>query len=336
MKHWIYLSVFALFLGLMPQEAQAQGFLKRARERAEKKLKQRADKAVDETVDKSLDNAEDAVTGNKKTTSKSATTDKTKTTQSNDKTAKTSRAAASSKSKAAADSRLNDADAVLDAYFTALGGKDKLEKINNMYISRSSSLKANSTSKKFVIDEEHIILQGQKYRTLTSMNGSEIPTTFDGKQYFSDGKVSELTAAEIKEKQAVATYPTELGLMNHGYKFVFSGAASLRQGKAYKVVAENSDQTERYEFFYDMETGLKVQEIHNSKSTVEEGVSGISSQSRTVSRQETTVYSDYKEVNGIQVSYKQEKELKGYPIECTVKDVKFDIDLPAETFEIEK
>lgn len=192
MKHWIYLSVFALFLGLMPQQAQAQGFLKRAKERAEKKLKQRADKAVDKTVDKSLDNAEDAVTGKKKKKSSSKTTDKSSSTKKGSNTATTSSSAASSKRKKELDSRLNSAEDVMDAYFMALGGKDKLEKLNNIYIKASASMAGRK------LGEERIMKQGEKYRTLTTMSGNEIPETFDGKQHFSDGVVSELDAENLK------------------------------------------------------------------------------------------------------------------------------------------
>lgn len=322
MKHWIYLSVFALFLGLMPQEAQAQGFLKRARERAEKKLKQRADKAVDKTVDKSLDNAEDAVTGKKKKKkSSSKTTDKSSNAKKRSTNAAASSSAASSKRKKELDSRLSSAEEVMDAYFNALGGQAKLEKLNNIYIKASASMAGRE------LGEERIMLQGQKYRTLTTMSGNEIPETFDGKQHFSDGKVSALDAENLKKQQLLATYPAELAMQKQGYSFEFLGIDNVQGKKCYKVRSENAEKTENYQLFFDMETGLKVQQIHNYMQATP-GTKGVN-------RQQVAVYSNYKEVEGVQVPYTEKRALRGYEIKYNVEAVQFNIDLPAETFEIE-
>lgn len=305
MKYLMSLAFCAFLSGIIPTQIQAQNLLQRAKARTEKKLKKRANKTVDKAVDKGFEQTE-----------KAAST----STASERNTAKTSSKSATAKAPKV------DAQSILEAYFAALGGKEQLKNIRTMYISASSSLSAN-TGRAFVIEEEKVSLQGQKYRSVTSMNGKELETLFDGTRYVSEGQTETLDAASKAKQQLIATYPAELAMQQQGYAFKLAGSAQVQGKKTYKIVAENADKSERYQLFYAIDTGLKVQEIHTYMQTTQRG--------QKVKQMKVIVYHDYKAVDGIQVSHRQTQELKGMPINYEIKDVQFNLDLPSESFIIE-
>ncbi|MHA7056629.1 M16 family metallopeptidase [Aquimarina sp. M1] len=166
------------------------------------------------------------------------------------------------------------AQSVLDTYFKAIGGKDKLEAVSSTFTTAEASMGGATL--------QMVTKVTSKNQSLTNIlfGGNSVnKNVFDGAQGYVvvQGQKVTYTEAQIADAKR-ETHPFS-GLKNKDAKL--EGIEPYDGGKAYKLAM-----SEKRTSFFDTETGLKVKDI----VIQEQGGQKIPS---------TISYSNYKEVNGI-------------------------------------
>ena len=172
-----------------------------------------------------------------------------------------------------------DANAVLTKYLDAIGGKDKVSKINSVIL----KYEAEAMGSKILTEEKRT---ADKYAQVTSMNGSPMMSVVakDSEMYMKQGgqKIPMPQAMLDDLKPSMGVFP-EIGFMASG-KAKLAGIEKVNDKDAYKIEVPGSSVS--VTSFYDVETGYKVKEV---------SVINIMGQTQT----SETEFSDYKEVEGI-------------------------------------
>jgi hypothetical protein len=179
------------------------------------------------------------------------------------------------------------ATTVLKKYFAAIGGEEKMKKVQDMELVYGANMQGAALD--IVIKKK----APNKFKQTVTFNSNMVVSkqVFDGTK----GKASnmqgseDITGKELDDvKLSSAMFP-EMEYEKIGSK-VSLKAIEIRNGKqAYKLIIEfpwGNKQTE----YYDVESGLKV-----AKIKTQDGPQGSSTQ--------TTEFSDYKEVSGIKIPY---------------------------------
>ncbi|MDT0559656.1 insulinase family protein [Ichthyenterobacterium sp. W332] len=172
-----------------------------------------------------------------------------------------------------------DANAVLNKYIDAIGGKDKISKISSVIL----KYEAEAMGAKVLIEEKRT---SDKFAQVTSMNGSPMMSVVakDKEMYMKQGgqKIPMPQAMLDDIKPSLGVIP-ELGFMASG-KAKLIGIEKVNDKDAYKIEVPGS--TMAVTSFYDVETGLKVKEV---------SVINVMGQTQT----QESEFSDYKVVEGI-------------------------------------
>ncbi|MFD2563277.1 M16 family metallopeptidase [Aquimarina rubra] len=166
------------------------------------------------------------------------------------------------------------AQSVLDTYFKAIGGKDKLEAVQSTFTTAEASMGGATL--------QMITKVTSKNQSLTNIlfGGNSVnKNVFDGTKGYvmAQGQKIDYTEAQITDAKK-EIYPFS-GLNNKDAKL--EGIEPYEGGKAYKL-----KMSEKRTSFFDTETGLKVKDV----VIQEQGGQKVSS---------TVAYSNYKEANGI-------------------------------------
>lgn len=188
-----------------------------------------------------------------------------------------------------------DASKVLSAYIDAIGGKEKLDQVNSVYITAEAELQPgvmmNLEMKKTV--------KNQSFQQITVMGQSQKQVLDGNAGYsFAQGQRKDMTEDEIKEAQIESSPFPEVNYLNGGV--TLEKIEKVDGQNAYKINV--GDDTAIY---YSVDTGLKIMEV----KTTEAGAS-------------TTYYSDYKEVAGVQFPFKVGRTFGPRKFDFLVKEVK--------------
>lgn len=166
------------------------------------------------------------------------------------------------------------AQSVFDAYFKAIGGKDKLEAVTSTFTTAQASMGGATL--------DMILKVTSKSQTLSNIlfGGNSVnKNVFDGTKGYvmAQGQKIDYTEAQIADAKKDSHPFSEL----KNTDATLEGIEPYENGKAYKVKISDKKTS-----FFDTETGLKVKDI----VIQEQGGQKIPS---------TVGYSNYKEVNGI-------------------------------------
>ncbi|MGY3792170.1 M16 family metallopeptidase [Aquimarina sp. 433] len=166
------------------------------------------------------------------------------------------------------------AQSVFDAYFKAIGGKDKLEAVTSTFTTAQASMGGATL--------DMILKVTSKSQTLSNIlfGGNSVnKNVFDGTKGYvmAQGQKIDYTEAQIADAKKDSHPFSEL----KNTDATLEGIEPYENGKAYKVKISDKKTS-----FFDTETGLKIKDI----VIQEQGGQKISS---------TVGYSNYKEVNGI-------------------------------------
>lgn len=210
---------------------------------------------------------------------------------------------------------------VVENYLAAIGGREKLEAVQDITFNMSTSVQGMAMQMTMQRKAPNKMLMK------VEMNGMIVnETRFDGEQ----GMVSAMGQQEKLEgedaqkslgRQAML-FP-ELEYKKKKYELVLDGIEQLEDGKAYRILATAPDGSKSTHYF-DVQTGLKVKSI-----ITQEGPQGTA----TVSN----VMADYKEVEGIRVPY--ELTTAGgapFPITLKVESVEVNSGLSDDIFKVEE
>ncbi|WP_299604999.1 pitrilysin family protein [uncultured Aquimarina sp.] len=166
------------------------------------------------------------------------------------------------------------AQSVFDAYFKAIGGKDKLEAVTSTFTTAQASMGGATL--------DMILKVTSKSQTLSNIlfGGNSVnKNVFDGTKGYvmAQGQKIDYTEAQIADAKKDSHPFSEL----KNTDATLEGIEPYENGKAYKVKVSDKKTS-----FFDTETGLKIKDI----VIQEQGGQKIPS---------TVGYSNYKEVNGI-------------------------------------
>lgn len=181
---------------------------------------------------------------------------------------------------------------LLNNYLEKIGGIDKIQAIKTVEIEATMSLDNGmslSTSQK--------LIAGQKSYSMLKMMGNPFQTqVFDGQKIAINGQVQELSADEVQAYRDQARLVNELAYLGEGYSLELKGMEAFDVAEAYKVLV-NKPSGEKTTVYFDKASGRKIKEI----SSTDAGEQGIVTT--------TILYSDYREVDGLMMPFKQRIEI---------------------------
>ena len=202
-------------------------------------------------------------------------------------------------------------ESILKKYVTAIGGQEKLEGVESyamMAEAEMQGMKLELELKKTTKDQ---FMQDVKV-----MGNSMQKQVLDGDKGYmvAQGQRKDLSPEEIERiKEESAAFP-ELNYLAAG-NIALEGVETVGEKKAYKLKI-----TEKKSAFYDVETGLKLQEV-----SVEE----VQGQQML----NTLGYDNYQEVSGIKFPFKLTQTMGPQSFEFEVKEIKVNEGVSASDFE---
>ncbi|WP_421808579.1 M16 family metallopeptidase [Flagellimonas sp.] len=203
-----------------------------------------------------------------------------------------------------------DAKTVLENYIQAIGGKAKLEGVE----SYSMVAEAEMQGMKLELEMKKTA-QDQFMQNVKVQGNSMQKQVLDGDSGYMvvQGQRKDLSPEEIsKIKEESAAFP-ELNYLAAG-DVSLEGIEPVGDKKAYKLKISDNKTA-----FYDVETGLKVQEINTQEMQGQQMTS-------------TMGYGDYQEVSGIKFPFKLMQSMGPQNFEFLVKEIKVNEGVDATDF----
>lgn len=188
---------------------------------------------------------------------------------------------------------------VINEYLNALGGKEKLEGVQSYALMAEAEMQGTKLSLELKKTAKNQFMQDVKV-----MGNSMSRQVLDGDMGYMvmQGQRKDLGEEELKKvKEESAPFP-ELNYLNNN--IVLEGIETVEGKKAFKL--KISDEKS---IFYDMESGLKLQEVNTTEMQGQK-------------MQQTLIYDDYKEVSGIKFPFKLTQSMGPQSIEFLVQEIK--------------
>ncbi len=208
------------------------------------------------------------------------------------------------------------ADQVVDKYITAIGGKDALMKVTDMTTSMSSEGQMGA----IMITRKQKL--PNKFSMVINANGMEVmKQTGDGSKVVMGGMQGSRTidGPAAQQMTAVNTIFPELHYTENGIKTTLAGPEKVDGKDTYKLSHTTADGAVTWTDNFDATTGLKVQSVTTMKSQQGEVTT-------------TSIFSDYKEVNGIKFPMTILQQSPRGPMTMTIDNVKINKGLKDSDF----
>lgn len=196
---------------------------------------------------------------------------------------------------------------VVDNYFKAIGGADKVKSVKTILTSSDAKVQGmaiNLITKVSTPNKVSAVVSGMG-QTLSKQ-------IFDGEKGFAEqqGRRVELTAAQIAEAKKNTLF------IDEAYKNgKLDRIANLDGVSAYVIVSGKK------EIFYNVKTGLKIQEVITAKVNGKEV-------------KNATLFSDYKVVNGVKFPHKTIMPMGPMKLEFVVSEIKINEGVSDADFKI--
>jgi len=198
---------------------------------------------------------------------------------------------------------------IFDNYISAIGGKEKVESIDNAVMKGKMSAMGRS------LDVEMLATQNNKSFMEISMPGMTImKTAFDGEKGYQEQQGQKRAMGEEEVKNAKMTEYLFPELMNNE-SFELVSIESTEEGDAYVIQT-----TENEKSFYSVETGLKIKDV----TTIEQGEQTMESSLK---------YGDYKEVEGVMMPHKITQQVGPQNFEISFTEIMINQDIPETKFQ---
>lgn len=207
------------------------------------------------------------------------------------------------------------AQKVIDKYVEAIGGKEKLQSINDI------TMNASTVMNGMEIKQTTYQKAPNKYAMKMNMNGNVfMEQKFDGEK----GKMKsfqgqqEITGEDLENLKIDATLNAELKYDELGVKISLVGIESIRDKEAFKVKVVLPTGKTTFDY-YDAETGLKIQ----SKQTISNPQGEFT---------QTQSYLDYQAFNG--VKFPTKIKISGVQnMELNINTIEINTELANDLFE---
>lgn len=212
-----------------------------------------------------------------------------------------------------------EASKVLDNYVTAIGGKKAVENIKNM-VSKSQM---EFVGADFILDREITETPTRYFIKVNSQRTGEITRTFDG-THCREKRMGEVRDITGEEKQSFLNTSAFLRYAEWeknltGYKY--DGVEKVDGVKMHKL-SVTTIYGQKETWYFDAKSNLLTQieeelEMPGGKST------------------STTVYSDYREVNGIKLSFLQTINMPGQTRKITFSEILANQEIDTTMFKLD-
>jgi len=203
------------------------------------------------------------------------------------------------------------ANSILEKYIAAIGGKAKLDGVE------SYAMLAEAEMQGMKLELEMKKTSKEQYmQDVRVMGNSMQKQVVDGNKGYmmAQGQRKDLSEEELKKlKEESAAFPELNYLIAGGVSL--EGIEAVGDKKAYKLKV-----TDEKTVFYDVETGLKLQDVN----VIEAGGQQM---------QQTLSYDDYKEVSGIKFPFKLIQTMGPQKFDFIVKEIKVNEGVDAADFE---
>jgi hypothetical protein len=207
------------------------------------------------------------------------------------------------------------AESVIEDYLKAIGGREKLESLEDLVINMKMDMQGMS------VDAMMYQKAPDKYRMTVSVGGNVLSDTrFDGTVGKMSGMQGEqvLEGKQLENLQAQSQFMPELKYGELGYQLQLESLELVDGKETYRVEVTHPGSGTGYDY-YDTETGLRIREDKIEVSPEGEMV-------------QTTMLSDYKAVDGILFPHKLDLTIGQQQISVTVDDIKINTGLDDSEF----
>lgn len=191
------------------------------------------------------------------------------------------------------------AESVIEKYIEAIGGKDKLQAVESYSLLAEAEMQGTKLELNVKKTSKDQFMQD-----VSVMGNSMSKQVLDGESGYMvmQGQRKDMSPEELRKvKEESAPFP-ELSYLNAGVSI--EGIEVVGDKKAYKIKI-----TESKSNFYDIETGLKLQEVN-----------ALEMQGQSM--EQTLKFEDYKQVSGIKFPFKMFQNMGPQNIEFVVKEIK--------------
>jgi zinc protease len=207
-------------------------------------------------------------------------------------------------------------ESVIENYLAAIGGREKLEALQDIEINMKMDMQGMS------LDAKMYQKAPDKFRMTMSMGGNVLSDTrYDG----TVGKISGMQGEQVLEGkqlenlQAQSQFMPELKYEELGYTLQLKSIETVNGKETYMIEISHPGSGQAYDY-YDTETGLKLRE-----DKIEETPEGNMVQ--------TTNLSDYKFVDGILYPHKLDLSIGPQQISGTVESIMLNAGIDDALFE---
>ena len=213
-----------------------------------------------------------------------------------------------------------NASEVIDKYLLAIGGRERLEKVQDLTINMTTSLQGMELAMTMQRKAPNKLLMN------VSMGGMVMNSTrFDGEK----GVVSAMGQEQQMEgealeaaKQQAALFP-EMLYGQEGYELTMAGVESVNGSDAYRIDLVHASGNKSSEYF-DLKTGLKVKSVSTQKTPDGNEITA------------TNEFTDYREVDGILIPHQMKAIGMGpMPLVLKVESVEVNKGLDDGIFKVE-
>jgi zinc protease len=203
------------------------------------------------------------------------------------------------------------ADQIIESYLKALGGRSRLESINDMSQEMLLSIMGQQATIKSWQKRPNLLLvetlMGGMSLSKQLFDGKKVAITSPmGSQEFTEGPPFE------QAKLQASLFP-ELDMKTLGVSTRLMGAETLDGQEVYRIEATTASGNKIYDY-YSIETGLKLKSISDSF---------------------TSTFSDYKDVNGVLFPHKVTQEAGPQMMEMRIIDIQINTGLDDELFTLD-
>jgi predicted Zn-dependent peptidase len=203
------------------------------------------------------------------------------------------------------------ASSILEKYIEVIGGKAKLDGVESYAMIAEAEMQGMKLELEMKKTSKEQFMQDVRV-----MGNSMQKQVIDGDKGYmmAQGQRKDLSEDELKKlKEESAAFPELNYLLAGGVSL--EGVEAVGDKKAYKLKV-----TDEKTVFYDVETGLKLQEVNN----IEAGGQQM---------QQTLSYDDYKDVSGIKFPFKLIQTMGPQKFDFIVKEIKVNEGVDAADFE---
>lgn len=216
---------------------------------------------------------------------------------------------------------LPKAEEILDRYVKETGGKEAYEQIKSMVITGEITLAMNMKGKMTV----HLVRPGKLSSKVELAGIGEIRSGSDGETVWAMDPMQGPRILEGEEREMTlesAQISEEANWRERYKKFEVVGVENVKGKPAYKVELTDKHDAARTAF-YDKESGLLVKQSRVTKTMQGEIPMDV-------------FVSDYKKVGDLLVPHTTTMSAMGQEMKTTYDKIEFNVDIPAEKFELPK